>query len=230
MAWVFAMLPVASAVAFLLAPCLGRKRAFWLCASRYARHVAKVFGMRHEITGWEALPEAFRTGRQPAIYIANHASNLDPVMLACRIESQPVFMAKMEVAFVPVLGQVCWMSGAIFINRRNRDKAIESMRKAVEKVRQGVSIMAFPEGTRSRTGALVRPFKKGVFNMAMQAGVPVVPLGLSGGFEAMPPGSWSCNPGPFLIRVGQPIWPGPFPDADALRVAAEDAMEALVTR
>lgn len=227
--YVFLLLAVASAIAFLMAPFVGGPRAFWLAARRYALHVARVFGMRHEMQGWENLPEDIRSGRRSAIFIANHASNMDPVMLACHLECQPAFVAKLEVAFVPVLGAVTWLSGAIFIDRRNRDKAIQSMKRAAQKVRDGVSIIAFPEGTRSRTGALVRPFKKGVFNMAVQAGVPVVPLGLIGGFEAMPPGSWCCQPGPFLIRVGQPLHPGAFPDVDALRVAAEDAMEALVT-
>jgi 1-acyl-sn-glycerol-3-phosphate acyltransferase len=212
-----------------MAPFVGGRRAFWLAARQYALHVAKVFGMRHEMQGWEALPEDLRKGRQSAIFIANHVSNLDPIMLACRIGCQPTFVAKLEVAFVPVLGAVTWLSGAIFINRRNRKQAILSMQRAARKIRDGVCIIAFPEGTRSRTGLLARPFKKGVFNMARQAGVPVVPLGLIGGFEAMPPGAWQCKPGPFLIRVGAPIHPEAFPDTDAFRVAAEEAMEALVT-
>ena len=229
LAYVFAMLAVASTAAFLMAPFVGGPKAFWLAARRYSLHVARVFGMRHEIQGWEDLPEGIRTGRQSAVFIANHASNLDPIMLACHLESRPTFVSKLEVAFVPVLGAVTWLSGAIFINRRNRKKAIESMMRAAERVRGGVGIIAFPEGTRTRTGALARPFKKGVFNLAVQAGVPVVPLGLSGGFEAMPPGAWQCRPGPFVIRVGRPLHPEGFPDADALRLAAEEAMEALVT-
>ena len=229
MAYVFLMLAVASALALLMAPFVGGPKAFWLAAKRYARHVAKVFGMRLELQGWEDLPEAIRQGRQATIFIANHASNLDPIMLACCLPGEPRFVAKLEVAFVPVLGAVTWMSGAIFLNRRNRSSAIQSMQRAARKVRDGVSIIAFPEGTRSRTGRLARPFKKGVFNMAVQAGVPVVPLGLLGGFEAMPPGSWFCQPGPFLIRVGQPLHPDGYANADALRLAAEEAMEALVT-
>ena len=229
LAWVFLMLAVASAIAVLMAPFVGGPRAFWICAKRYARLVARAFGMRPELQGWEGLPEDIRQGRQSAIFIANHASNLDPVMLACRLPAQPRFVAKLEVAFMPILGAVTWMSGAIFLNRGNRQMAVRSLQRAARKVRDGVSILAFPEGTRSRTGRLARPFKKGIFNMAVQAGVPVVPLGLQGGFEAMPPGAWSCTPGPFLIRVGLPLHPDAYPDADALRVAAEEAMEALVS-
>lgn len=229
LAYVFAMMAVAAVVAFLLAPFLGGPRAFWLAARRYALHVARVFGMRHEIRGWEELPEPIRTGQQPAVFIANHVSNLDPVIVACHLDNRPTFVAKLEVAFWPVLGAAVWLSGGIFINRGNREKAIRSMRRAAARVRAGVSIIAFPEGTRSRNGLLTRPFKKGVFNLAVQAGVPVVPMGLLGGFEAMPPGAWQCRPGPFLIRVGRPLHPEAYPDPDALRIAAEEAMEALVT-
>ena len=223
-----AMLVVATGSAFLLAPFLGRSRSFWLAARKYSLHMARVWGVRHEMRGWNDLPEDIREGRQPAIFIANHVSNLDPVILVCHLPCHPAFLAKLEVAFVPVLGAVTWLSGAIFINRRNREKAILSMKRAARKVREGANIMAFPEGTRSRTGSLTLPFKKGVFNMAMQAGAPVVPLALTGGYEILPPGGWSCRPGPFLIQVGQPLYPAAFPDADALRLAAEKRMEALV--
>ena len=223
-----AMLVVAMVSAFLLSPFLGRGRGFWLVARSYSLHMAWVWGVRHEMRGWENLPEDIREGRQPAIFIANHASNLDPIILVCHLPCRPVFLAKLEVAFVPVLGAVTWLSGAIFINRRNREKAILSMKRAAQRIRAGTNIMAFPEGTRSRTGSLALPFKKGVFNMAMQAEVPVVPLGLTGGYAILPPGSWRCQPGHFLIQVGQPIYPAGFADPDALRLAAEKSMEVLL--
>ena len=222
-----AMLVVATVSAFLLAPFLGRARGFWLVARSYSLHMARVWGVRHEMRGWQDLPEDIRDGRQPAIFIANHVSNLDPIILVCHLPCQPAFLSKLEVAFVPVLGAVTWLSGAIFINRRNRDKAILSMKRAAQRIRAGTNVMAFPEGTRSRSGRLALPFKKGVFNMAMQAEVPVVPLGLTGGFEILPPGGWRCRPGPYLIQVGQPIYPAGFADADGLRLAAEQSMAVL---
>jgi 1-acyl-sn-glycerol-3-phosphate acyltransferase len=218
----------ATAAAFVLAPFLGRADAFWMMARKYCLHMARVWGVRTELQGWEALPGDLQEGRQPAIFIANHTSNVDPVLLVCHLTCRPVFVAKLEVAFVPVLGAVTWLSGAIFINRRNREKAIASMKRAAQKIRNGANVMAFPEGTRSRDGVLTFPFKKGVFNMAMQAEVPVVPLGLVGAYAILPPGSWRPVPGPFTIRVGRPLYPADFPDAEALRLAAEASMEALV--
>ena len=221
------LLVFAGALAFLLAPFMGRTKAFWAVARRYSLHLTRLLGLRHEMTGWEQLPEAIREGRQPAIFIANHASNLDPVVLACHLPCRPAFISKLEIAFVPVLGAVTWLSGAIFINRCNREKAIQSMKRAALRVRGGVNIMAFPEGTRSRVGTLAIPFKKGVFNMAMQAEVPVVPLCIKGVFEVMPPGSWRTQPGTAVILVGEPLYPEHYADADAIREAAEKRMETL---
>jgi 1-acyl-sn-glycerol-3-phosphate acyltransferase len=218
----------ATVAAFVLVPFLGRSDAFWTMARKYCLHMARVWGAQTELLGWEDLPSDLQEGRQPAIYIANHTSNVDPVLLVCHLPCRPVFVAKLEVAFVPVLGAVTWLSGAIFINRRNREKAIQSMKRAALRIRGGASVMAFPEGTRSRDGVLTFPFKKGVFNMAMQAEVPVVPLGLLGAHAILPAGSWRPKPGLFSIRVGRPLYPADFPDAEALRLAAEASMEALV--
>ena len=226
--WILLMLVVATVSAFVAAPFLGGPRAFWVMARQYALHIARVWGVRHRMTGWEALPEDLREGRVPAIYIANHVSNLDPVILACHLPCRPAFLAKLEVAFVPVLGWAIWLSGSIFIDRRNRERAIRSMDRAAARIRGGLNLVAFPEGTRSRTGTLVTPFKKGVFNVAMQAGVPIVPMGLTGTFAALAPGGWRVTPGPTEMRVGQPLYPAQYADADALREAAEAAMAQLI--
>lgn len=221
------LLVLASLLAFLVAPFARRRTAFWFMARRYARAVTRIWNVRHRMVGWENLPAPIRDGLQPAIFIANHTSNLDPIILACHLPCRPAFVAKQEVAFVPVLGWVTWLSGAIFVNRRDREKAIRSLRAAAQRVRGGLSVAAFPEGTRSRDGQL-HPFKKGIFNLAFQAGVPVVPMGLTGTFEILPPGHWRFLPGRVCLRVGRPLDPGAFADPDALRLAAETAMAELL--
>ena len=227
LAYAAILMLVAGIGGFGLAPFLGRSRAFWLVARAYSLHLARILGLRTQMRGWEDLPEELREGRQPAIFIANHVSNLDPIILACHLPCRPAFLAKLEVAFVPMLGAVVWLSGAIFINRHNRDKAIRSMKRAAQRIREGVNVVAFPEGTRSRTGQLALPFKKGVFNMAMQAEVPVVPMAIAGSFELLPCGTLSCRPGAVLITVGQPLYPGDYATPDALREAAEQSLKAL---
>jgi 1-acyl-sn-glycerol-3-phosphate acyltransferase len=101
------------------------------------------------------------------------------------------------------------------------------LRLAARQIRAGQSIVAFPEGTRTRTGAIL-PFKRGVFALAKEAGVPVVPMAILGGFQVLPPSDWRVAPGDYTIRVGSPLRPQDFPHAQALMVAAEAAVHRLM--
>ena len=227
--YAFLMLFVYTTAGYFLAIFHGGRRAMSEVGQAYFRHMTRIWGVRHEIDGWEDLPADIREGRQPVIYIANHTSYLDAMMLACNLPNHPVFLAKIEMLLIPCLGAACWMGGCIFINRRNRPKAIESMRRAARQIHGGATVAAFPEGTRTRDGALL-PFKKGVFNLAQDADVPLVPLGLTGGFGMLPAGSWRVAPGTFRIHVGRPILPGAFQDREVLRETAQEAVKALVAK
>jgi 1-acyl-sn-glycerol-3-phosphate acyltransferase len=176
--------------------------------------------------GWEALPEELRSGRRPAIFIGNHTSLFDPPLMIATLPGRPVFLAKRELARVPFLGWVIWLAGFIFIDRGQHDAARRSIGKAVARIRAGQSIVAFPEGTRSRDGRLL-PFKKGLFHLALEAGVSVVPFAICGGVEILPKGAWRVKGGPYRIRLGAPLQPGDFPDAGALKKAAESAVRDL---
>ncbi len=227
--YAFLMLFVFTTAGYFLAPFLGRRKAMAKIAQKYFLHMTRVWGVQHHIDGWEDLPEEIRDGRQPVIFIANHTSYLDAMMLGCYLPNHPVFLAKIEMLFIPVLGLACWMGGVIFINRRNRPKAIASMKRAARLIHGGATIAAFPEGTRTRDGQLL-PFKKGVFMLAQDADVPLVPLGLTGGFEMLPAGAWRVKPGTFRIHVGQPIRTGGISDPDLLRETAQEAVKALVAK
>jgi 1-acyl-sn-glycerol-3-phosphate acyltransferase len=227
--YAFLLLGLFTLAGFLLAPFRGRRRAMSEVGQGYFRHMTRVWGVRHEIDGWEDLPEAIREGRQPVIYIANHTSYLDAMMLACCLPNHPVFLAKVEMLLIPVLGAACWMGGCIFINRRNRPRAIASLQRAARRIRAGATLAAFPEGTRTRDGQTL-PFKKGIFNLAQDADVPLVPLGLTGGFDLLPAGAWRVKPGVFRIHVGRPIHPSEIPDLDLLRETAQGAVNALVAK
>jgi 1-acyl-sn-glycerol-3-phosphate acyltransferase len=220
-------LALAVGCCFLLAPFLGGRRAFWLLAPRYIRSTAWCFGIRRDLQGWEALPMDVRNGQRPAVFIGNHASLFDPPLMISTLPCQPVFMAKRELARVPFLGWVMWLAGFIFIDRGRRGAARRSLKKAAARIRAGQSIVAFPEGTRSRDGHLL-PFKKGPFLLAMEASVPVVPFAIQGGPEILPKGTWRVQAGPYLIRVGAPLEPGDFTHPEALRKASEAAVRALM--
>ncbi len=214
-------------VCFLLALLLGGRRAFWIMAPRYIRLTAWAFGIRRSLQGWEGLPRGIREGTQPTVFIGNHSSLFDPPLIISSLPCQPVFVAKRELARVPFLGWVIWLAGFIFIDRRDRAAAKASLRVAALRIHAGQSIVAFPEGTRSLAGHLL-PFKKGAFVLAFQAGVPVVPFAIEGGLSILPKGTWRVRGGPYRIRVGSPLEAKAFPDAEALRKAAEAAMRALI--
>jgi 1-acyl-sn-glycerol-3-phosphate acyltransferase len=227
--WVFGLLALALAVClcFLLAPFLGGRRAFWLLAPRYIRGTARAFGIHRELQGWDELPPDLRDGTRPAIFIGNHASLFDPPLMISTLPCRPVFMAKRELAQVPFLGWVIWLADFIFIDRGHRGAARRSLKQAATRIRAGQSIVAFPEGTRSRDGHLL-PFKKGPFLLAQEAGVPVVPFAIHGGPGILPKGTWRVQGGPYLIRVGAPLEPSGFANPEALRMAAEAAVRGLM--
>ncbi|HEY3401344.1 MAG TPA: lysophospholipid acyltransferase family protein [Geothrix sp.] len=227
--WIFGALALALSVClcFLLAPFLGGRRSFWLVAPRYIRGTARAFGIRRELEGWETLPEDLRNGSRPAVFIGNHTSLFDPPLMISTLPCNPVFVAKRELAQVPFLGWVIWLADFIFIDRRDRHAAMESLAEAAVRIRAGQAIVAFPEGTRSRDGHLL-PFKKGAFALAFEAGVPVVPFAIRGGPVILPKGSWRVQGGPYRITMGVPLESSAFPDVDALRGAAEAAVRELL--
>ncbi|MBI4911334.1 MAG: 1-acyl-sn-glycerol-3-phosphate acyltransferase [Acidobacteria bacterium] len=183
---------------------LGRQRAFLGIARLWCRVAWAVGGIRFRILGWDELPEDIRSGRQPVVFMSNHQSHLDPPFLIAELGVYTVFIAKRELKWVPLLGQLIWFMGFIFINRQNRSKAIESLKDAARRIQQGQSVVIFPEGTRTQDGR-IQEFKKGGFALAQDAGVPIVPIGISGGFERLPKGSRRILPGDYTVRIGLPV-------------------------
>ena len=216
------------AIAILLAaPFLGGKRAFFLIGPLWARQLFWIGGVKLEVLGWNDLPVDIRAGDRPVIFMSNHESNLDPPVLISAIPVPAVYISKKELKWVPLVGWAAGLGGTIFIDRSRREKAIHGIREAAAQIRGGKTVVIFPEGTRTRTGKL-GPFKKGGFAMALEAGVPVVPLATVGGFRALPPGSLRLRPGRYTIQVGSPVDPRAFPDRDALLLEVRRRIEQLV--
>jgi 1-acyl-sn-glycerol-3-phosphate acyltransferase len=114
------------------------------------------------------------------------------------------FVSKRTVFWIPVLGQAMALAGFIAIDRQDRASAIRSLGRAAETIRRGASVILFPEGTRSRDGRLSR-FKRGAFHLALDAGVPVVPVAISGTYEVIRPRSIIVRPGPVHVTFAPPI-------------------------
>ncbi len=150
--------------------------------------------------------------------IANHQSHFDGPALAIGLTGMQFrWIAKRELLKIPLFGHCLYASRNIFIDRSNRELAIASIRKGVERLPSGVSVMCFAEGTRSPDGRLGR-FKKGGFAAAMQNGMPVLPVTINGSRRILPKGSVAFRPGTIEVNVGQPIETNAyFPDQlDAL--------------
>ena len=226
MLWAAFMVMVTVVSILLAAPFLGPRRAFFTLAPMFYRSVFKVCGIRHTIEGWEALPEALRSGAQPAIFMCNHESQLDPPFLVGVVPSHPVFIAKKEVKLIPLVGWAAMCAGVIFIDRGDREKAIRSLDQAAGEIRAGKSVVVFPEGTRTRTGELLT-LKKGSFNLALEAGVPIVPMGLRGAYQVLPPGGLRIRPGHYDLRIGAPLEPSAFESRDALMEAVRGSILQL---
>lgn len=141
---------------------------------------------------------------RPAVFILNHQSNADFLIAAKLIRKGARGVAKKELQKMPIVGQMLAAAGTIFVDRADKDKAIEAMRPAVDSLKEGTSVVIFPEGTRSYDYTLGK-FKKGAFHLAMQAGVPLVPIVIKNAHDAMPRGSNVFRPGMIEIVVLPPV-------------------------
>ena len=140
----------------------------------------------------------------PQIFMSNHQSWFDIFVLLIAVNTQYRFLAKKELFEVPVFGLALRKSGAIPIDRKRLISAMRSIDAAAKQIRQGTSVMTFPEGTRSKNGQIL-PFKSGVFYLALKAGAPIVPISIVGTAEIMPKQSLKVNPGNVTVVIGEPI-------------------------
>jgi 1-acyl-sn-glycerol-3-phosphate acyltransferase len=138
------------------------------------------------------------------IYMSNHQSNFDIPVLLGHLRVQFRWLAKMELFKIPIFGHAMRKAGYISIDRNNRESAFESLRVAAHKIKNGVSVMIFPEGTRSRDGK-IRPFKKGGFVVAVDSGIPIVPIVITGTRSIMTKGSLQIHPGKVSMIIHPPI-------------------------
>jgi 1-acyl-sn-glycerol-3-phosphate acyltransferase len=137
---------------------------------------------------------------EPAIYAANHASQLDIPIICTRVNRPMFFIGKIELKKIPILSQYMKIVGMIFVDRKNRERAMASMRTAIQDIQGGKSIAAFPEGTRTKTGELL-PFKKGVFTIAKEGRIPIVPIAVIGSAKALASGSFFLRPATVEIKI-----------------------------
>jgi len=180
----------------------------------------RLVGVKVEVVGAEKLD-----WERTYIFMCNHASNLDPPIVIPVMPKRTSVLVKKELFRVPILGWGMRLASLVPVNRQNRDAAIASLRSAAEVLRSGISMTVWPEGSRSRDGRLL-PFKKGPFYLAMESGVPLVPITLVGTHEIWPKGEFVVHPGTATVIFHEPIDPAAFPDQDALMNAVRERIRS----
>jgi 1-acyl-sn-glycerol-3-phosphate acyltransferase len=176
-------------------------------------------GVKLRVRGRERL----RLG-QAYLFISNHQSQFDILALMAVLDDFPLrWVAKRELCKVPVLGLCIQVTHQVLVDRENRSQAVATIRKVKELLTAGISVLFFPEGTRSTDGRLL-PFKPGGFAVAVETSVPVVPITINGSRAIMPSGDWKIRPGEIDIVLSEPIQV----DSHMNKKAAREALFAQV--
>ncbi len=200
-----AMVPASLAGSFLAGlpiwALTGSKRdALNFSMSLFADTASALIGLNLNIKGEHHL-----WSHRPAVFIFNHQSNVDLVILSRLLRRDIMGVGKKELGQIPLIGQILEFSGVVLIDRKDTEKAIAAMSKLVDMMQiEGKSVCISPEGTRSLTPKLA-PFKKGAFHLAMQAGVPVVPIVIQNSGDVNPKGSSIYHPATVDVEVLPPV-------------------------
>lgn len=184
----------------------------------WAALVTRVAGVRYRVEGRERVPAG------PVVFVANHRSLFDIPLLWLALGRPFRFVAKRELTRIPFFGWAMVLLGHVVIDRGDSEQARATMAKAVERVRGGVSVLVFAEGTRGTPELIARerlgPLKKGGIVLAIRAGVPLVPVAVAGTDAVLPKGSLAIRPGNVRVTIGPPIETRGLTDVDRDRLAA----------
>ncbi len=168
-------------------------------ANLWSRILLFICATKVEVIGAENILRG-----RPQVFMANHQSDMDILILLAYVSCQFRWIAKKELFAIPIFGKAMKSAGYIEIDRQNHEKAMQSMDLAALRIRQGKSVMTFPEGTRSRDGE-IKAFKPGTFYLAIQSGVPIVPISIIGSGDIMSKRSLKINPGKIKLIIDKPV-------------------------
>ena len=177
-------------------------------ARKWARTAITANGSVIKISGIDNIPVS-----GGVLFVSNHQSNFDIPILIGFVPRDKGFIAKVELTKIPVFRM--WMKalGCVFINRRDARQSLETLSLAAEKLKEGHSLVIFPEGTRSSDGKLGR-FKAGSLKLALHARVPIVPVTIKGSMNIMPKGTSLIKSARVDVIISEPVIAGQLPAKD----------------
>lgn len=179
--------------------------SYQVIARAWARIIVFIAGSRVRVRGQEHIDS-----KQPYIAVCNHQSNMDIPIVIRYLPLRMTIIAKKELFAIPIFGQAMRAVGILEIDRSNRHKAMTTLKIARQVMEERrISVLAFPEGTRSRDGE-IKPFKKGPFMLALESGVPLLPVTIKGTFPILPAGKFKVKPGDVDIIIHPPVDPAKY--------------------
>jgi 1-acyl-sn-glycerol-3-phosphate acyltransferase len=194
---------------------------YWL-GTHIAWAGVRIAGVKIEVVGLEQIDPA-----KTYIFLSNHASNLDPPILIPLIPRRSSVLVKQELFKIPVLGRAMRIASLVAVDRGNQGRAIASLQAARKVLEAGINMTIFVEGTRSPNGRLL-PFKKGPFYLALESGVPVIPVTIVNTHTLLPKGKRMASSGWVSVIFHPAIDSKNFPDKDALLAAVRERIASAL--
>lgn len=170
----------------------------------WSANMLRISGINRPAVTFVSDEAQFSKWPDQAIMVCNHASQLDINVCASVIPRPIVYLAKASIRKVPVLGLLNERVGTVFIDRSNPSAAKASVDNLLTSLSNGISVIVYPEGTRTTSGEL-NAFKKGAFYLAAGANVPIIPMHVHGTRKVLPKGGWLLRPNPVHVRFGEPL-------------------------
>lgn len=182
------------------------------------RRILKIAGARTTVRGLENL-----SANETYLYVSNHQSNMDIPLLFTIMPYKPTFIAKKEMGKIPLLNRVLKAKGCILLDRENPRNAIKNINDGIKLLNSGVSVVLFPEGTRSK-GPIMNEFKPGGLRLALKSGVKIVPVTIKDSYMLLEHNNGKVTPADVDITFSEPIDTSKYKDAVTL---ANDIQEVI---
>lgn len=188
---------------------------------KWSKTIMKMTGSKIEVHGEQHLPEG------PVLLVSNHEGDFDIPLLLGHVNKPFGFISKIEVKKVPILSKWMEMMNCVFMDRKDRRQAVRSIKEGVELLKQGHTILVFPEGTRSKGGP-IQEFKSGSLRLAKDAGVPIIPISIEGTANVFEKNGRMIKPASIKLTICKAIRFEEYKDKD-LKVVANEVREIIIS-